>query len=150
MSQSLADILIHVVFSTKKRCPMIFPEVEQELFQYICGVANNLKCPVIKINAVEDHIHILLSLDRTASVSAFISELKSSSSRWIKSKGEKYHTFSWQSGYGVFSVSRSSVDSVVKYISNQKEHHKIISFQDEFLALLRRAKISYDEKYLWD
>lgn len=129
---------------------MIFPEVEQELFQYICGVANNLKCPVIKINAVEDHIHILLSLDRTASVSAFISELKSSSSRWIKSKGEKYHTFSWQSGYGVFSVSRSSVDSVVKYISNQKEHHKIISFQDEFLALLRRAKISYDEKYLWD
>ena len=150
MAQSLADIVLHIVFSTKDRRPWILPEIEQELFQYICGVAHNLKSPVVRINGVEDHIHILLSFGRTISISELIAELKASSSRWIKAKGDKYHTFCWQGGYGVFSVSRPSIEGAIKYIAKQKEHHKTISFRDEFLAMLQRAKIEYDEKYLWD
>ncbi len=150
MSQSLADIVLHVVFSTKDRHPWILPEIEQELYQYICGVARNLNSPVLKINGVEDHIHILLSLGRTISASELIAELKSSSSRWIKSKGDKYHTFSWQGGYGAFSVSRPSIHGALEYISKQKERHKTLSFKDELLAMLQRAKIEYKEEYLWD
>ncbi len=150
MSQSLTDIILHIVFSTKNRQPWILPEVEQELFQYICGVANNLKCSVIRINGMEDHIHILCSLGKTISVSELVSELKSSSSRWIKSKGDQHRLFCWQAGYGGFSVSRPNVEGVIEYISKQKEHHQKISFQDEFLAMLQRAKVDYDEKYLWD
>ena len=150
MSQSLTDIILHIVFSTKNRQPWILPEVEQELFQYICGVANNLKCPVIRINGVEDHVHILCSLGKTISASELVSELKSSSSKWIKSKGDRHRLFCWQAGYGGFSVSRPNVQGVIEYISKQKEHHQKISFQDEFLAMLQRAQVEYDEKYLWD
>jgi len=150
MSQSLADIVLHIVFSTKNREPLILPEIEHELFQYVCGTARQLQCPIIKINGVEDHIHILLHLGRTISVSKLISELKSSSSRWVKTKGDKYRYFCWQDGYGAFSVSRPIIDSAINYISNQKEHHKTETFKEEFIRMLQRAKIDYDEKYLWN
>ncbi|MES2345794.1 MAG: transposase, partial [Chlamydiota bacterium] len=128
----------------------ILPEIEPELFQYICGVARNLKSPVIAINGVEDHLHVLLLLGKGISSSDLLSEIKSSSSRWIKTKGNKYQSFCWQRGYGAFSVSRTNLESAVKYVAKQKEHHRTMSFKDEFLAMLQRAKIAYDEKYLWD
>lgn len=150
MAQSLADIIIHFVFSTKDRQPLIQSAVEEELYQYICGVCRNHRCPVISINGVEDHIHLLLQLDKTMSVSKIVSEVKSSSSQWIKTKGESYRNFSWQGGYGSFSVSRRNLEEAKNYLSRQKEHHKKLTFKEELLALLRQAKIPYDEKYLWD
>jgi REP element-mobilizing transposase RayT len=150
MAQSLSDIIIHIVFSTKNRLPMISPEIEYELFQYICGTAYKLKSPVISINGVQDHIHILLHLGSTTSINELISKIKSNSSRWMKTKGKNYSHFSWQSGYGVFSVSRSIIEAVERYVSKQKEHHKKMSFQDEFLEMLRRSQTKYDERYLWD
>ena len=150
MSQSLADIILHLVFSTKGRQPWIKPDIEEELFKYICGICQNLDCPVIKINGVEDHIHILFQLGKTIPISKLISEVKSNSSRWIKTKGDHYYDFNWQRGYGSFSLSRANLEGAKKYLSSQKEHHKTVTFKEELLAMLQRAQISYDEKYLWD
>src|ERR1700730_10085138 len=99
MAQSLADVILHFVFSTKGRNPWIQSDVEEELYQYICGVCRNLDSPVIKINGVEDHIHVLLQLGKAIPISKLVSEMKSSSSRWIKTKGDHYRDFSWQVGY---------------------------------------------------
>lgn len=150
MAQSLADILLHIVFSTKERKLWIDEVNEPELHAYICGICQNLDCPVIKINGVEDHIHVLLSLSRTIAVSKLIAEIKSNSSRWIKTKDSRFHEFSWQGGYGAFSVSRPQINGVIKYIENQKEHHKTQNFKEEYLTMLKSAQIQYDEKYLWD
>jgi putative transposase len=150
MTQSLADVILHVVFSTKERKPLIHSSIEEELYRYICGICNRLQSPIIKINGVEDHIHLLLQLGRTITISKLIGEIKSSSSQWIKTKGEQYHNFTWQSGYGGFSVSRPNLGTAKKYLSRQKEHHKKITFKEEFLIILQHAEISYDEKYLWD
>jgi putative transposase len=150
MSQSLADMILHIVFSTKERTPWIQAEIESEFYAYICATCRNLNCPVIQINGMADHIHVLLLLGRTITVSKLISEIKSSSSRWIKAKHSQYHDFTWQGGYGVFSVSRSNIDGVIKYIGLQKVHHKNVTFKDELLAMLKRAQLTFDEKYLWD
>lgn len=150
MAQSLADIVLHIVFSTKERKPWIDTVTEPELYAYICGICRNLGCPVIKINGVEDHVHLLLSLGRTTAVSKLIAEIKSNSSRWIKAKDRQFCEFSWQGGYGAFSVSRPQINGVVKYIEMQKEHHKTQTFQEEFLTMLKLGQIQYDEKYLWD
>jgi REP element-mobilizing transposase RayT len=150
MAQSLADIVLHIVFSTKERKPWIDAVNEPELHAYICGICRNLDCPVIKINGVEDHIHVLLSLSRTIAVSKLIAEIKSNSSRWIKMKDRQFCEFSWQGGYGGFSVSRPQINGAIKYIEKQKEHHKTQTFREEYLTMLKMAQIQYDEKYLWD
>ncbi len=150
MSQSLIDIPLHLVFSTKERTPWIQPDIEEELYQFISGVCRNIGCTVIKINGVEDHIHVLAQLGRSMSISKLISEMKSNSSRWIKSKGDHYRDFSWQGVYGGFAVSRRNIESANKYLSLQKEHHKTITFKEEFLAMLKQAQVPYDEKFLWD
>ena len=150
MVQSLADIVLHIVFSTKERKPWIDAMNEPELHAYICGICRNLNCPVIKINGVEDHIHVLLSLSRNIAISKLIAEIKSNSSRWIKTKDRKFREFSWQGGYGAFSVSRPQINGAIKYIEKQKEHHKTQIFKEEFLTMLKMGQIQYDEKYLWD
>ncbi len=150
MAQSLADIILHLVFSTKERRPWICSEDENVLYRYMGGVSNDLNCPIIKINGMADHIHLLFQLGRTIAVSKFVSEVKSSSSRWLKTKGNHYQDFSWQDGYGIFSVSRVNLEGAKNYLASQKEHHKIVTFKDELLSLLKRAQIPYDEKYLWD
>ncbi|MBS0633975.1 MAG: IS200/IS605 family transposase [Verrucomicrobia bacterium] len=150
MAQSLCDIILHIVFSTKERQGWILPKIEDELYRFIFAVCRKNGCLPIRINGVEDHVHILLQLGKEIAPSKIISEIKSSSSRWIKTKGKEFAGFTWQSGYGAFSVSRPNIDVVMKYIDSQKEHHETISFQDEFRAMLNRAGIVYDEKYLWD
>jgi REP element-mobilizing transposase RayT len=150
MSQSLANIIIHAVFSTKERQPWIQNDVEDELFKYISGISRDLESPIIICNGTQDHIHLLLRLGKTMSISKYISEVKSNSSRWIKSKGAQYRDFSWQNGYGAFSVACNKIDGVVQYIANQKEHHKTLTFKEELVAMLDKAKIPYDSKYLWD
>ncbi len=150
MSQSLADVIVHIVFSTKERNPWIQPEIEPELYAYLSATCRNFDSPVIQLNGIADHIHMLLLLGKTIPISKLISEVKTSSSRWLKTKGNQYRDFSWQNGYGAFSVSRPSINGAIKYVASQKNHHKKVTFKEEFLLMLDRAKIKYDEKYLWD
>ena len=151
MAQSLAKVLVHIVFSTKDRRPFLQNVgVREEMHRYLGGICRAHQSPSLIIGGVEDHVHILCSLGRTITIADLIRELKRSSSKWIKSRSREYSEFRWQGGYGVFSVSQSRVDDVRDYIGNQAEHHKRVSFQDEFRALLRMHGIEWDEHYVWD
>jgi putative transposase len=150
MSQSLARVILHTVFSTKNRVPMINPEIEKQLFGYMGQTCNNHKCPVILINGTSNHVHILCGMSRTITIADLIEDIKTGSSRWIKTVTTGLSKFSWQNGYGVFSVDWKATQSVRTYIASQKEHHKSLSFEDEYRKLLRDSDIPYDEKYVWD
>ena len=147
MPQSLTSVLIHLVFSTNNRQPLITPTIEPELFPYIAAELRNMDCPSLAINGTTDHLHILFALSRTKTIANVVKEVKGSTSRWIKPRSR---LFQWQAGYGGFSIGRSQVEQVKRYIARQKEHHRKLSFQDEFRALLRKYEIPYDEKYVWD
>jgi REP element-mobilizing transposase RayT len=150
MPQSLASILVHVVFSTKHRQPLIKPEIEDELFAYMSSIWRAHESPVLAINGAEDHVHSLVSLSRKVALSDVLEEVKKSSSKWIKTKGPEYKNFYWQNGYGAFSIGQSGVEALKKYIAIQKEHHTKQTFQDEFRAFLKLYNIEYDERYVWD
>ena len=150
MSQSLVKNYIHIVFSTKHRQTFIHPPVEDELHSYLGGVCRKLECPPIKIGGYTDHVHILCMLSKKIALMKLLEEIKSHSSKWIKTQGLDYSSFYWQDGYGAFSVNPKQVDSVVQYIENQHIHHKDESFQDEYRGFLKRYKIEYDERYVWD
>lgn len=139
------------MFSTKNHQRFIDDEIRAELYAYIAAVLHD-ECgsPARIIGGVDDHAHILLRLARTVAVAHVVEMVKKRSSKWIKTKGEKYKSFQWQTGYGVFSVSVSSVDRVVHYIENQKEHHAEKSFKDEYRKFLDDQGIEYDEEYVWD
>jgi REP element-mobilizing transposase RayT len=150
MAQSLAKILVHLIFSTKNRQGLIIPDVREELWAYLVGTLRNLESPSLLINGVEDHVHILFSLSRNYAVKTIVEELKKSSSKWIKTKGPGFHGFAWQNGYGAFSVSQSAVESTRRYIALQEEHHRRMTFQEEFRRFLARYEVAYDERYVWD
>ena len=150
MAQSLAQVDIHIIFSTKGRYAFIEPTVEPELFAYMADTIKRLNGMPYLINGTADHVHILSSLPRTVPLSKFIEDIKRNSSRWIKTKQGLYQKFAWQSGYGAFSVSRSRHQAVKKYITAQKEHHRTITFKEEFLSFLEKYGVTYDEQYLWD
>jgi REP element-mobilizing transposase RayT len=150
MAQSLSNILVHIIFSTKNRHPFIQKDIEERLYQYISAICNNQKCPIHQINGMADHIHILLSLGRMACVSKLVGDIKAYSSRWIKEQGKDYEKFAWQNGYCGLSIGQSGFDNAVEYISNQKEHHKVMTFKEEYIQFLKKYHIEFDEKYLWD
>lgn len=150
MGQSLVKNYLHIVFSTKHRNPVIHPPVEAELHSYLGKICNNLECQAIKVGGYTDHIHILCMLSKKIALMKLLEELKSHSSKWIKTKGEEYKTFYWQDGYGAFSVNPSNVENVIKYIANQHQHHSTKTFQTEYRALLNKNNVAYDEKYIWD
>lgn len=151
MPQSLSKIYIHLVFSTKKHQPFIDKQIQPELYAYMAKILyDEGSSPAKIIGGVEDHVHILLNLSRTCTVAHLVEMVKKRSSKWMKTKGEKYRAFQWQTGYGVFSVSRSGIEAVTKYISNQKEHHRKKTFKDEFRGFLDKHGIDYDERYVWD
>jgi putative transposase len=151
MPQSLAKILVHAVFSTKDRRPLLRDKKgRDELHNYIGGILNRLDCQPVIVGGVEDHVHMLCALSRTSQASEMIKEIKRGSTLWLKGKGVEFHDFAWQSGYGIFSIGFSQIDAVRDYIRGQEEHHRKISFQDEFRQLLRRYQIEYDEQYVWD
>ena len=150
MSQSLSNILIHLVFSTKNRIPMIDSSISGQLYAFLVSLSSELGNYVHKIGGIEDHIHMLISLNRTQPISVLIENLKKNSSRWIKTKGPNYSTFSWQKGYGAFSACSTHSEALINYIATQDEHHKKISFQDEFRHLLKKNNIPFDERYVWD
>jgi len=150
MPQSITFNYSHITFSTKNRFPFIDKNIENEIFSYIAGICKNLEFTPIKIGGYKDHIHILCILSRKTTLMKFIEQVKSHSSLWIKKKGKEYEKFYWQKGYGSFSVNPTEIDIVVQYIENQENHHKTKTFQEEYLAFLKKYKIEYDEKYLWD
>jgi putative transposase len=148
MPQSLARILVHQVFSTKNRQPLIATDTRSRIFDYLGGALNGIGCPVVTVGGVADHVHLLFVLGRTLSLSKVVEELKKESSKWAK---ETVHAdFYWQNGYGAFSVSPSNVEQVKEYIAPQEEHHQTMTFQEEFRALFRRNGIEWDERYVWD
>jgi putative transposase len=150
MPQSLAYNYSHITFCTKNRYPFIDEGIQDELFQYIGGICKNMDFKPVIIGGYKDHIHILCVLSRKTALMKFIEEVKSHSSKWIKTKSTKYESFYWQKGYGSFSVNPSEIGIVEQYIKNQEEHHKTKTFQQEYLAFLKKYAIEYDEKYLWD
>ncbi len=149
MSQSLANICVHIVFGTKNRKPLITDDVRGRLHEYMSGALRAIGCGAIAINSVEDHAHILIHLARTVPLSKAVEHVKKTSSKWIKGRGAEFANFAWQDGYGAFSVSESNVGEVRKYIAAQRERHRKISFEDEYRELLTRHGVEFDEKYLW-
>jgi REP-associated tyrosine transposase len=151
MPQSLANVLVHIVFSTKERQPLLAdPGLRQGVHRYLAAVSAELRCPVIMVGGVEDHIHIFARQARTITLAGWVRELKRTSSQWVKELPTGSSVFQWQAGYGAFSVSQSQSAAVERYIARQETHHRRVSFQDEFRTLLDRHQIAYDEQYLWD
>ena len=138
------------MFSTKLRQALLTPELRAELQPYLATVLDDNGCPSLQIGGVADHVHCLFGLSRTLTVAQVVELAKTSTSKWLETKGPAMATFSWQSGYGAFSVSESSANVVIAYIRNQEQHHGKLLFQDEFRALLQRHGIPYDERYVWD
>ena len=149
MPQSLAKIIVHIVFSTKNHAPYLSDDIRLGLFAYIAGILNKLDSKAIIINGVEDHVHILCLLSKNHAPCEIVEKIKTGSSKWIKTQTSGLDFFQWQNGYGMFSVSQSNVDLVKRYISNQEKHHRTVSFKDEFRKFLDKYKVQYDEKYVW-
>ncbi len=150
MPQSLSRILVHLVFSTKNREPLLAGTIMAELHSYLAGTLDNIQCPSLQVGGVEDHVHLLFGISRTRSIAEVVETVKTSSSKWLKGKDACLTGFHWQSGYGAFSVSQSDAETVVAYIRNQAQHHQKMTFQDEYRRLLERYQIVFDEKYVWD
>jgi putative transposase len=148
MSQSFSKFYSHVIFHTKNNVKFIREDIEDELYSYLGGILKNIKSIPFQICGTSDHIHILCTLPRTMTLADLAEEVKKSSSKWIKTKGVHYRNFYWQEGYGGLSVGWSQVETVKRYISNQKQHHAKIRFIDEYKQLLKENGIEYDEKYL--
>ena len=150
MGQSLVKNYMHLIFSTKLREPFIYSPFEDELHSYLAGICKSLECQPIKIGGYTDHVHILCLLSKKIALMNLLEEVKSHSSKWMKTKDKALNNFYWQNGYGAFSVNPNDVDSVIAYIENQHEHHRNISYQDEFRLILKNNNVAYDERYVWD
>jgi len=151
MPQSLANIFVHIVFSTKNRYPFLTgDDIKKQMYSYLGGTCNNLNCNVIIVGGSADHVHILCKLSRNISIAKLIGEIKRESSKWVKTKNRSLSKFAWQNGYGIFSIGKSEVERVKSYIFNQEEHHRRKNFQDEYRMFLKEYEIEYDERYVWD
>ena len=149
MANTYINILIHTVFSTKNRESWLSSLLRERLYPYMCGIARENGLKVLCIGGTDNHIHILLSLDLTTSIAKAIQFIKGGSSKWIHETFPELRLFSWQEGYGAFSIGISNVDETKKYIENQEKHHGKESFRDEYLKFLRKNNIDFNEKYLW-
>ena len=151
MAQSFARLWTHLVFSTKNRFPFLGDRIlRAEMHAYLAEMLRTHGCETLIVGGVEDHAHALFALSRTLPIASVVKEVKRTSSGWIKEASRKLSKFHWQGGYAAFSVSQSNLAEVIRYIENQEEHHKRMTFQEEFLALLQKHNIPYDERYVWD
>lgn len=148
MANTYARIIIHYVWSTKNRMPLINSSIEQRLWAYIAGIANQRGIKSIKIGGMEDHVHVVLELAKDMTISDTAKHLKGHSSRWMNKEGLASEHFTWQDGFGAFSVSPSSLGALVDYVENQREHHKIRTFQEEYLEFLNKHGVKYDDRYV--
>jgi REP element-mobilizing transposase RayT len=150
MAHTFTNLLTHVVFSTKRRIPQIDQELKPQLLAYIGGIVRELHGVAHLINGTADHVHLLVRLPATVALAHALRTIKTNSSRWVHEKWPTRSDFAWQTGYGAFSVSQSNAETVLRYIANQEEHHRKVSFQQEMISYLRRNKIEYDERYIWE
>lgn len=150
MPQSLDKIVLHIVFSTHQRHRFIEPEWKGRLHAYLSGVARNTGCQAYRVGGMADHVHLAIALSRKVSVSSLVEELKTTSSKWIKSSFPHLEKFSWQRGYGVFSVGPQDLPALVAYIDDQEQHHRVKTFQEEYRMFLQKYAVDYDEAYVWD
>jgi len=150
VAQSLAKIYIHLIFSTKERERTLPDEIRPELHAYMGGILKGLGCSAIEINSEPDHAHVLFLLSRTEALSNVVGHLKKSSNDWLREQDPQLAQFFWQAGFGAFSVSQSQLADVRAYIRNQREHHRVRSFQEELRAFLKAYEVEHDERYLWD
>ena len=149
MSKSYCNLLYHLVFSTKERRPYLHHETRERVYEYIGGVIRKKEGIVLCVGGTDDHVHILAKLRQDEAVSDVLRDIKAGSSGWVHDTFEKLSDFSWQEGYGAFSVSQSQVEKVSQYIQTQEEHHKRVTFKEEFVALLEAHEVEYDERYIW-
>ena len=141
----------HLIFSTKDRYPFLSnSHPRDELFAYMASILRNHGCPTLQIGGVADHIHALFVLSKNSSIAQIVYEVKRGSSKWMKTQGPEFKKFHWQNGYGAFSVSQSHVEQVRRYILRHHQHHRRVTFQDEYREFLRRYHVEYDERYIWD
>lgn len=150
MPQSLAKIYVHLIFSTKNRERIIHDDLRPNLHAYMGGVLRDLGCTAVEINTELDHAHLLFLLSRTEALSDIVRQVKTGSTNWLQEQGSTLSGFHWQNGYGAFSVSQSAVDGVREYIRHQREHHRVMTFQDEYRKFLTRYEVEFDERYVWD
>ena len=151
MAQSLAEIVIHIIFSTKDRTPYFRDRaLRDELHHFLGGVLKNFDCSSLIVGGAADHVHVLCILARTRGPASVVKEIKRSSSIWLKTKDPELQDFAWQAGYGAFSVGHSQIEPVRKYSAEQEEHHRNVSFQEEYRQFLNRHEVAFDERYVWD
>ena len=150
MPQSLSMNLVHLIFSTKNRVATITPAIRSELYAYLVGILIEWNSPTIVIGGAYDHVHALFVLSKNHALCKVVEEVKKGSSKWIKAQGKAFASFFWQNGYGAFSVSLSQVENVRRYIEQQEEHHRTMTFQEEFRKILSRHRLEFDERYVWD
>jgi putative transposase len=150
MPQSLSLVIIHIIFSTKDRAEVLDKNTSRELYPYLAAVARNQDCECFRAGGASNHVHLAIRLSRTITVAKLIEELKTSSSKWLKLRSSQLANFSWQRGYGAFSVGPSDLPALLGYIDTQEEHHRKRNFEEEFRALLKQYDVEHDEKYMWD
>src|SRR5438270_10182892 len=150
MAQTLVSLMVHVIFSTKSREPLITPEIESELFSYMGGILKNHESRLLDAGGTANHVHLLVSQSKNVSLSSLMKDVKKDSSSWIKTKGSQFRNFHWQDGYGAFSIAKSDIRELKKYIAGQKEHHRKLTFQEELIEFLEDYGVAYDERYLWN
>jgi putative transposase len=150
MPQSLSVVIVHLIFSTKQRDPLIDPSRRPKLHAYIAEVARNADCECYRVGGMADHVHLAIRLSRKITIADLVETLKTASSKWIKSKEIGITPFSWQRGYACFSVGPNDLEALCSYIEKQEEHHQRRSFQEEYRMFLKKYGVSYDEAYVWD
>jgi putative transposase len=150
MGNSYTNLLVHVVFSTKGRQPMISPQWQERLYEYLGGTIRSTNSTLLAAGGVTDHVHLLVGLHASVAVSDLVRTVKANSSKWISQTMDGATAFAWQTGYAAFSVSESNADKVRRYLARQAEHHRRVSFKEEFMELLRRHGVEFDERYMWD
>ena len=150
MANTYTALYYHIVFSTKRRERWLTDEVEERVWAYLGGIARENKMTALQVGGIEDHVHILLGAPPAIAPSKAVQLIKGGSSKWIHDTFPKMGGFAWQDGFGAFTVSKSNIPEVIKYIQDQREHHRTTTFQEEFLMLLKRHGIEYDERYLWN
>lgn len=150
MPQSLAKIYIHLVFSTKNRHSFLPRDPFGDLHKYARGIFQDLKCHLLEMNNVVDHVHMIFDLHRTVDIAEVVMHVKKGTSRWLKEQSHQFDKFSWQDGYGAFSLGQSQLPAAIEYLCAQQERHRRVSFQDEFRSLLEAYEIDFDERYVWD
>ena len=150
MPQSLSLVIIHVIFSTKERHPFLAADTRPKLHAYLATVARNFGCEAYRVGGVADHVHLAIRLSRTVTIADLVQELKTASSKWAKTQSPDLAAFSWQRGYGCFSVGPTDVDALRAYIDDQENHHRTRTFRDELRMFLKKYGVEYDEAYVWD